>query len=134
MTSTHSTGHDEGRKPADARRAGQLSKGILDEIGLVDLPDSFKEDLLQALVSQLEHEVGARIVAQLDSAELDEFEELIDEGDEEAAMSWLSAHVANHADITRQELERRKAEVAALAPTILSRFSGSRPLRTEESS
>ena len=121
----------------------QLGDDFIDEVGLSALSRDERHSLLTHIYSELEIRVGTELTRGLTSAQLDEFEAIID-GDleavaavldqlgdveqdrdvsdlcEEAARLWLSQHRPDYPQVVRQQFERIKAEVKASAARLVS--------------
>ncbi|MEU8301842.1 DUF5663 domain-containing protein [Micromonospora sp. NPDC048909] len=89
-------------------------------IGLDELPKAHRRLLLQGVYEELELRVGMALAEQMSQQQLDEFEVLIDRGDESGALEWLAANCPDHPRVVTQEHERLRAEIAAQAPDIVA--------------
>lgn len=99
-----------------------LNTAFLDSCGLDGLPANTKRSLLSATYDELELRVGEAISSSLSAAEVDEFEQLVDE-DPDRSSAWLEAHVPHYRTIVGQKVEEITRELALKAPMILARFA-----------
>ena len=96
-----------------------LDDYFLAEVGLGRLPGNLKKLMLQHIYDTLETRVGAAIVTQMNDAQLDDFEKLIDINDEDNALAWLEANLPNYKDVVNGKLEELKVEISGIAANIL---------------
>jgi len=61
-----------------------------------------------------------KLAENMSDAQLNEFEQLMDNGNEAGALTWLETNVPNYKDVVASELEALKAEIKATAPAILA--------------
>lgn len=100
-----------------------LNEEWLAQRGLGALAPREKAELLSHIVSTLEMQVGSRIAAGLTFEQLQEFEDLLGQG-EAPAFQWLESAVPNYAQIVAEVLEELGEEVRSRAPEILARLAG----------
>jgi hypothetical protein len=74
--------------------------------------------LLQATFETLEMRVGVYLADRFDSAQLDEFEEFFEEGDDEGAFHWLEVNAPDYKAIVAREAESLFEEIRASADEI----------------
>ena len=67
----------------------QLDNKFLEELGLGALPDSEKDKMKAHIYETLEMRVGMRLASGMSDAQLDEFESLMNNQDEEGALKLL---------------------------------------------
>jgi hypothetical protein len=60
------------------------------------------------------------LAEEMTAQQLDDFEALINGGDEGAALHWLQEHFPNYRDTVRTKLEELKSEILLAAPVILA--------------
>lgn len=109
-------------------RAGQLQDRrnvminfyteIRDGCGLAALSDSRLQELARWAYTQVEITVGQELARQLTDAQLDEFEALIDAG-EQSAEAWLEANLPDHQVVVQDQLHWIKQEITARRVEIL---------------
>lgn len=97
-----------------------LMRVINEDCGLGDLPEPHRRDLARRIVEQLELNVGLRLARSMSEEQLDEFEDLIDAGDDEAACRWLATNCPNHRNIVFEELERCREALVRARPRLLA--------------
>lgn len=79
--------------------------------------------MLSHVVRGLDMQVGARIAAGLTLEQLQEFEDLLGQG-EAPAFHWLESAVPNYAQFVAEVLAELGEEVRSRAPEIMARFAG----------
>lgn len=98
----------------------KLDDNFLAEIGLAALPPEEKKKMLAHIYETLELRVGMKLAENMSDAQLDEFEKLMDTGNEAGALNWLEINVPNYKQVVASELETLKSEIKATAPQILA--------------
>lgn len=76
--------------------------------------------MLAHIYETLELRVGMKLAANMSDAQLDEFEKLMDSGNDAGALTWLETNVPNYKEVVASELEILKNEIKATAPQILA--------------
>lgn len=89
----------------------KIDNALLDEIGLSALPPEEKNRMLRHIYETLEMRVGMTLAAQMTDEQLDEFEVLAKQNDDEAALKWLEANFPSYKKVVEEELEKLKAEI-----------------------
>jgi hypothetical protein len=74
--------------------------------------------MLRHIYETLELRVGERLASAMTDFQLDEFEILIDERDEEGAYTWLRTNFPYYRELVEEELELLRTEVRQMAPAI----------------
>ena len=97
----------------------QLDNKFLEELGLGALPDAEKDKMKAHIYETLEMRVGMRLASGMSDAQLDEFEGLMNNQDEEGALKWLETNFPNYKQVVAEELEKLKTEVKTAAPQIV---------------
>lgn len=98
----------------------KLDDAFLRDVGLDTLPPDEKPLMLAHVYETVEMRVGMAIATSMTDRELDEFEAIIDEGDETEAATWLQTHCPRHSEIVKQHLEAVRIELRASAEQILA--------------
>ena len=98
----------------------QLTRAYLAELGLDGLSDDDQTSLLAALYVELERRVGTQIAQALTTAQLDEFDELMATGDEQACVAFLNDHVPGYKETVRLEHARLTVDLKRRVPRILA--------------
>ncbi len=101
---------------------------LIHDVGLDDLPDEDRELVKRTFYGTLESRTGMVIARRLNEDQLDEFEAIMDERDDEGALRWLEANVPDYRDVVREEFEKLKLEVRSQAPQILASVTASETL------
>ncbi len=97
----------------------KLDENFLKEVGLSELPDGQKSQMLRDIYETLELRVGMKLAEQMSDAQLDEFEGLIDKKDDAVALKWLETNFPNYKQVVAGELNGLKEEIKSSAPQIL---------------
>jgi len=98
----------------------KLDDNFLAELGLAELPAEEKKKMLAHIYETLELRVGMKLAENMSDAQLDEFEKLMETGNESGALTWLESNVPNYKDVVASELEVLKNEIKQTAPMILA--------------
>ena len=80
-------------------------EAALAEVGVLEIPRSELHELAIRVYRDLEYRVGVDLSSALTDAELEEFESIMDDGDDEAAAHWLGVHVPNYREVTERHTE-----------------------------
>lgn len=97
----------------------QLDENFLVSLGLGSMPAEEKEAFLSYVYEELELRVGTELSKDLSDEQLEQFEKLIDGGDQDAALKWLEGHCPNYKEVVKQELEKLKEEIIASKDRLL---------------
>lgn len=98
----------------------KLDDDLLASVGLASLPADQKQPMFQHIYDTLELRVGIRLADQMSPAQLDEFEALIDAGNDAGARNWLETNFPHYKQVVADELERLKNEIRSSAEQILA--------------
>ena len=98
----------------------KLDDNFLAELGLAALPAEEKKKMLAHIYETLELRVGMKLAENMSDAQLDDFEKLMDSGNEAGALTWLETNVPNYKEVVASELEILKQEIKVTAPAILA--------------
>jgi hypothetical protein len=98
----------------------KLDNAVLESVGLGELPVNAKNAMLAHVYSTLETRVGTALAQEMTDAQLDEFESLIDGGDEAGALTWLETNFPHYKDLVASKFEELKIEIRQVAPQILA--------------
>lgn len=98
----------------------QIDDKFLESLGLGALPQDEKDKMKAHIYETLEMRVGMTLASNMTEAQLDEFEGLMNNNDEEGALKWLEGNFPNYRQVVAEELDKLKAEIAATAPEILA--------------
>jgi Protein of unknown function (DUF5663) len=91
----------------------QLDDNFLASLGLGDMLAEEKKAFLSYLYEELELRVGTVLSKGLSDDQLEQFEKLIDGGQQEEALTWLEQNCPNYRDVVKAELEKLKQEITA---------------------
>lgn len=105
----------------------QIDDKFLEELGLGSLPQEEKEKMKAHIYETLEMRVGMKLASGMTDAQLTEFEQLMDKGDEAGALKWLETNFPNYKQVVAEELETLKSEIKQAAPHIVAESQGQPP-------
>lgn len=97
----------------------KLDDAFLGELGLGSLPTEEKDKMKAHIYETLEMRVGMRLASGMSDAQLDEFETLMNNQDEDGALKWLETNFPDYKKVVAEELEKLKAEIKEAAPQIV---------------
>lgn len=97
----------------------KIDEDLLNSLGLGSLPVDDKNKMLAHIYETLELRVGMTLAKQMTDDQLDEFEALIDNDDQEGALKWLESNFPNYKQVVADELEKLKLEIKDQAAQIL---------------
>src|SRR5690242_14349043 len=95
--------------PTSGRRRLSLDRELLQSVGMPPLDAASANRLLAALYRALELAVGSTLAGQMTDRELDEFQALIDAGDEGGALEWLRTNCPDYADVVSSHFSKALA-------------------------
>src|SRR5688500_3194601 len=98
----------------------QIDDKFLESLGLGALPQEDKEKMKAHIYETLEMRVGMTLASKMSEAQLNEFEGLMNNNDEEGALRWLETNFPNYRDVVASELDKLKQEIKAAAPQIVA--------------
>jgi len=98
----------------------KLDDNFLAELGLSALPSEEKKTMLGHIYETLELRVGMKLAQNMTASQLEEFEVLMNAGDEAGGLKWLETNVPNYKDVVQEEFDKLKKEVAGDSAKILS--------------
>lgn len=99
-----------------------LDGEFLAGLGLGALPPDDQRSLLSAIYQQLELRVGMRLTGRMSPEELQDYEAVLDAGDDDRVRAWLQLHAPDYRQLVRKvldeqmvELRQRRAEILEAA-------------------
>ncbi len=98
----------------------KLDDNFLEQLGLGALPAEDKKKMLGHIYETLERNVGMKLAQDMTDQQLDDFEKLMESGDEAGALKWLEANVPNYKQVVASELEALQTQIKADAPNIIA--------------
>lgn len=105
----------------------QIDDKFLESLGLAALPQEDKEKMKAHIYETLEMRVGMTLASNMTEAQLDEFEGLMNNNDEEGALRWLETNFPDYRAVVADELEKLKKEISASASDILAATNVDQP-------
>ena len=103
----------------------QIDENFLASLGLQDLSDDKKQQMMQQLQTELEERIGEKLTAGMSEEQLTEFDGLM-EGDEAAMRQWLQTHKPGYEHSKDFEVYLKEARISAGQPVpanVLSAYS-----------
>ena len=82
-----------------------LDDEFLADIGLSDISDAEKQQVLEDVRTSLEAKVGVKLVQDMSEEHVNQFNDIIKGDDSKVAMDWLENNVPNYQDVVMEELE-----------------------------
>lgn len=80
-------------------------KSLVTELGLDNLPEDKKNDLLVSMTDALQTRISSRVMIMLTEKQKNELEEIMKTGSEQKANDYLVQNIPNFADIIADEYE-----------------------------
>lgn len=102
----------------------KIDNNLLDDIGLGDLPDEEKAQMLKHIYDTLEMRVGMTLAAQMSDEQLDEFEDLAKSNDDAGALNWLESNFPDYKKVVEAELIKLKDEIVGDSSKIVDALQG----------
>ncbi len=101
----------------------KIDDNLLQEIGLGDLPETEKNEMLKHIYKELEMRVGMNLAARMSDTQLNEFEELSRQKDDAKALQWLETNFPDYKKVVENELNKLKDEIKKDASKIIEASS-----------
>lgn len=101
----------------------QIDADFLASLGLQNLPDDKKQQMMQQLQTELEERIGEKLTAGMSEEQLTEFDGLM-EGDETAMQQWLQTHKPGYEHSEDFEAFLKEAGIPADQPVPANVLSG----------
>lgn len=89
----------------------QLDDNFLVSLGLGGMPAEEKDAFLEYVYAELEDRVGIELSKDLSDEQLEQFEKLVEGGDQAAVTQWLDQYCPNYRDVVKQEIDKLKTEI-----------------------
>jgi hypothetical protein len=84
---------------------------LLSDVDLSRFSDAEREKIVQSLYQKLEDRVGDQVTAIVSDEQFEQFEALVDTGNEEKLDEWLDSNVPNYDQLVSAQLEQLKTEL-----------------------
>ena len=91
----------------------QQTTNILEDLGLLDLPEERKAELLDKMSDLIQKRVLLRIVKMLSDKDKNDLDKVLEKGDAVQIQDFLMSKVPNLDEITQEEVNDFKKEVKA---------------------
>lgn len=88
-----------------------LDEDFLSSLGLATMPPEEKKEFLQYVYDKLEYQVGIELSRSLTDAQLEEFEELMEDENQAKALQWLEKNCPHYKQVVAAELKKIKQEI-----------------------
>ena len=102
----------------------KLDAALLKSLGLFGLPSNVANIALRVIYAGLEARVGLKLADAMSDDQLDEFEEFIEAGDEDAALHWLEQAFPDYPAVVDRELQAICLGIGLTAPQVRMLLSG----------
>ena len=83
----------------------KLDDEFLASIGLADLSDEEKKEVLEDVRTALEAKVGVKLTQGLSDEQVDQFSNMLAGDDHNAALEWMETNIPNYREVVMQELD-----------------------------
>lgn len=108
----------------------KLDDNLLNELGLGELPETERRQLLAHIFETLQMRVGTTLAQQMSDEQLDAFEAIVqpsetnpgedlDDETQAKAAQWLEQNFPSYKQVVKDELDKLKAEIKQSAPAII---------------
>jgi len=87
------------------------TKGLIDELGMQDLPDELKEKLVATWAEVLQNRITLEIMDSMSAEEREQFNSMAENASDEEVNNFLADHVPELDIIIQDEYERYKDEL-----------------------
>jgi hypothetical protein len=98
----------------------QLDEDFLVQMGLGDMPEDEKKAFVLYVYQELELRIGTELSKDLSDQQMDEFEQIVKEGEQPQVESWLQQNCPRFKDVIAAEMETIRQEIMASRDKILS--------------
>lgn len=88
-----------------------IDESFLEEVGIKLSSKSEVSTRLEELMVEFESRVGNELIKKLSEEQVDEFEELMKNGDELKNLEWLENNYPDYQDVVKREFERFKLDL-----------------------
>jgi predicted sugar kinase len=97
-----------------------LQKNLITELGLEDLPDDKKEELILKIGGLIQQNVLLRILSELGEKDKDEFDKVLAEGNDEKTLAFLQSKISNFDELVKEEVAKFKEEAIKRMQAVVS--------------
>lgn len=87
-----------------------LQKNLITELGLEDLPDDKKEELILKIGALIQQNILLRILSELGEKDKDEFDKVLAEENDEKTLAFLQSKISNFDELVKEEIAKFKEE------------------------
>lgn len=87
-----------------------LQKNLITELGLENLPDDKKEELILKIGGLIQQNVLLRILNELGEKDKDEFDKVLAEENDEKTLAFLQSKISNFDELVKEEVAKFKEE------------------------
>lgn len=86
-------------------------KGLIEELGLGNLPEDKKNDMIVKLAESFQNKLTVRLMESMSDSEKQKLDDLVGQGKDDEVVKYLSQIVPNIDTVAREEFEKFRAEV-----------------------
>lgn len=87
-----------------------LQKNLIEELGLQDLPEDKKEELILKIGGLIQQNILLRILNELAEKDKDEFDKVLAEENDEKTLTFLQSKISNFDELVKEEIAKFKEE------------------------
>ncbi len=82
-----------------------LDDEFLADIGLSDITDAEKQQVLEDVRTTLEAKVGVKLIQGLSDEQVNQFNDITTGDEPQPAIDWMETNIPNYQDVVMQELD-----------------------------
>jgi len=90
-----------------------LQKNLIDELGLRDLPENKKQELIMRIGDLIQQNIVLRILGELNEADKEEFDKVLAAKSPQKTLAFLQAKLPNFEEIIKEEISKFKESAIA---------------------
>jgi len=91
---------------------------IFHQLGLENIPEEDKNNLMNLMVDTVINRFTTQVIEKFDDQQREEFNQLVEEGNEEKIMSYLKKNIPDYEAMLLNEAENLKLELRKAAPIV----------------
>ncbi|TSC53114.1 MAG: Uncharacterized protein LiPW39_437 [Parcubacteria group bacterium LiPW_39] len=97
-----------------------LQKNLITELGLEDLPEGKKEELILKIGALIQQNILLRILSELGEKDKDEFDKVLAEENNEKTLAFLQSKISNFDELVKEEIAKFKEEAMKRMQAVVS--------------
>jgi hypothetical protein len=107
-----------------------VDEEYLEEIGLGQIPDDMRDDLVQQLTELIQNKVGLKLVGKMTDDQVAEFNDLAD-SDGTVIANWLARNIPDYGEIVYETREEIKNDIISRKSRALDAYYKNNPPTTQ---